>query len=706
MAAIRRSGAAAGDSRSYRFFAGKGGVGKTTCAAAEALVLSDRMDRAKARKSAGRVLVASTDPAHSLGDALDRRLGPDPRPVPTRAGERGKRRALWAVELSGERAFSRWLEPRRAALCTAALRGTYLDEADVERLLALTPPGIDEIAALLDLERAAREAQCSEVVVDTAPTAHTLRLLATPEVLGRIAALLDELQEKHRRLARRFGVYRSDRVDAALAEIEAEGRDLAARLADRARTRFVWVLLPEALSLAEARDGVTALATAGIEVAEIVVNRVTPEGDLCPLCRARREEELRVIEEIAEAFPGIPLRLLPAFDQEPRGLAALRKVGRALRNRKGVLAPSAGGDRGGLRAVLELALRAVDRPALRAQTGCAPSSPAPVPSRRPLPRQPDWPGLLAPPGTRLLFFGGKGGVGKTTCATAAALLLARERPGQRLLLLSTDPAHSLGDVLDVRLGDEAKQLPRGPQNLWARELDAARAFKRWSGGRREAIQGLLDAFFSASGTAEGTVQGEEIFPGVTPAGLDELMAVSALADAVFGEGEEVFDRVVVDMAPTGHALRLLEMPALALTWDRALLALLLKYREAVHPGPLAAALVELSRSLTQLAELLKDPVRTRFVPVARAGELPRRETARLIAALDRQGIGVAALVLNAVLPGGCARCGEAAGRREQERLVSLMQGRSAILLAPALFPPPRGGGALIDWGRSWQRNEG
>jgi arsenite-transporting ATPase len=281
-------------------------------------------------------------------------------------------------------------------------------------------------------------------------------------------------------------------------------------------------------------------------------------------------------------------------------------------------------------------------------------------------------------------------------------LLAGEHPGKRLLLLSTDPAHSLGDVLDIPLGDDATRLPDGSPNLWVRELDASRALERWSADdqdRRQAILGLLDAFVGAPGA-----EIEERFSGVTPGGLDELMAIAVLAEAVLGEGEEAFDLVIVDMAPTGHALRLLEMPALALAWDHALLAILLKYRESIPPGPLAAELVELSRTLTRFAELLRDPARARFVPVTRAAELPRRETARLIAALARQDIEVAALVINALPPDGCARCGDPGARRALEGLLSLARGRSAILLAPALFPPPRGGGALIDWGRSWQRS--
>ncbi|RPH54022.1 hypothetical protein EHM82_07480, partial [bacterium] len=144
-----------------RAFGGKGGVGKTTLAAAAALA---------AAESGRHVLVLSTDPAHSLGDALGARLGPDPSRIPTRRG------ILEAAELQASRALSRFLDEHRTDLRTLADRGTWLDAGDVDRLLGLTLPGADELAGLLELSRLSLETQADEVVVDTAPTAHTLRL--------------------------------------------------------------------------------------------------------------------------------------------------------------------------------------------------------------------------------------------------------------------------------------------------------------------------------------------------------------------------------------------------------------------------------------------------------------------------------------------------------------------------------------------------
>jgi arsenite-transporting ATPase len=313
-------------------------------------------------------------------------------------------------------------------------------------------------------------------------------------------------------------------------------------------------------------------------------------------------------------------------------------------------------------------------------------------------------GSLFPPTLRLLLFGGKGGVGKTTCAAAVALALAEERPDAHILLLSTDPAHSLGDVLEVPLGDDERVLPGGPPNLKVRELDAPQAFARWRDRHGETAAGALAAFTSEAAAVEDLLD-------LAPPGLDEIVAVASLLDAVLGTGESepACDLAVVDTAPTGHTLRLLETPKAALEWDHALLSLLLKYREAVGLGDLAAELVALSKSLKRLEALLRDPARAGFAVVTRAAELPRRETRRLLEALGGLGIAVPAVVVNAAVPPGCPRCGSPAGEaaaalaRDCARLAS---GPCAIMEAPATFPPPRGAGGLAHWIRTWNRASG
>jgi arsenite-transporting ATPase len=640
-----------------RLFGGKGGAGKTTCAAAAALA---------AAEAGRRVLAVTTDPAPSLGDALRARLTGEPARIATRRG------VLLAAELAAGPALRRWQQENRELLKRIAARGTYLDTEDVDRFLDLALPGADELIAWIELARLARQDEVDEVVVDAAPTAHTLRLLAMPEALRGFAGALDRLQERHRWMAGRFGTWQADAGDELIAGLGARGREIGELLRDPERCRVTWVLLPEALSLAETRDALAALDAAGIPVREVVVNRVLAGDAAGPLGRERRRAEAEVIEEILEAFADRTLLLLPEQAAEPRGRVALRRVGRRLEGLSPTPEP---------------------HPLAPSPTALPPTGRGG--NRRSL----KWIDEISPAGVQLLFFGGKGGVGKTTCAAAAALALAARRPAARILLLSTDPAHSVADVLAVPLGDDERPVPGAPRGLRARELDAGRAFAAWRDRHRTEVGAAAGALTPDAGGIQELLD-------LTPPGVDELLAVSSLLDAVLGVdgGAPAFDLVVVDTAPTGHALRLLEMPGLALAWDHYLLSLLLKYREAVPLGGLAEGLLDLAGGLKRLEALLRDPARARFVVVTREAELPRRETARLLRALGRLGIAVPAVVVNARQPSGGAHAahGEAGPLALRRRLDRSGLGACAIIEAPAVYPPPRGVARLAAWARSWE----
>ena len=696
----------------FRFFGGKGGVGKTTTAAATALAAAERSQH---------VLLVSTDPAHSLGDALERRLSARPARIATRRG------ALAAVELDADRALERWLAARRRPLRTIAARGTYLDEDDVDRLLALSLPGVDELIGLVELHRlatatarvavraagrgAAGEASgemVRHVVVDTAPTGHTLRLLAMPETLARMAGVLADMLAKHQFLGESLaGAHRRDAADALVTEIEGQARALHELLRDPARCRFTWVLLPEPLALEEARDGIGALEEAGIAVDEIVVNRVTPAGGRCALCTTRTAAEQKIIARLPALFPRRRVLLLPALDREPRGIAALRRVGAALARR----AP---------RVATTTRRASVMRTRLASDGGdsITGSPRPPAAARTTAPRRPAarnttaWLDELAPTGVRVLAFTGKGGVGKTSAAAAVALALAERRTDARVLALSTDPAHSLGDALGQALGDDERPVA-GVPGLFARELDAAAAFT----ARRERYRASVDEVFDAllRGSRFDVAYDRDVVReliDLAPPGLDELFGVLSLVEAVLGRERRAYDVVVLDTAPTGHALRLLAMPDAALEWVHALLAILLKYRAVVGLGELASDLLDVARDLRELAALLRDPARTRVVVVARPAALPRLETARLVRGLRRLGIAVGALLVNTVTPPGCERCRRAAAveAREIAALEAAVRSaagrRYAMISAPIEAPPPYGVASLGRWLRRWWWHEG
>ena len=288
-------------------------------------------------------------------------------------------------------------------------------------------------------------------------------------------------------------------------------------------------------------------------------------------------------------------------------------------------------------------------------------------------------------------------MGKTTVAASVALRLAREDPDRRVLLLSTDPAHSLADVFRAEVGDAARSIPGGPENLAIRELDAARALA----DRRVQFEGALDEIAAAVGVeGAGAAIGASELMNLAPPGIDELFGVLSVVEA-----RSSYDVIVVDTAPTGHALRLLEMPEAAREWTQVLLRVLLKYRSLVKPGQLAAELIVVSKSIRELIALLRDEKTTKFIAVTRAAELPRRETARLLARLRRLHLSTPAVVVNALTlnPRRCARCRavSAAERRELGALRRVCGRRCAIIETPLSAPPPRGVRALEAWARTW-----
>ena len=703
------------------FYGGKGGVGKTTCAAARALVEA---------VAGRRVLVVSTDPAHSLGDALGVKLGARPRTI---------QRNLSAAELDAPRAFSRWIDRHRAALGDVLEHGTWLDRADVDALLDLSLPGIDELTGILEIgrfvghegqegregqegqdrwegrdgrgrreRREKRDGRYDLIVVDTAPTGHTLRLLSAPRAVAAVAEVLDALQEEHRIIREQLArVRRPEAADRLVTLLAEQARETGAMLRDPRRTAFCWVTLPEALSLAESEDAVAALTKNGMRAAEIVVNRVLPSGGPCPICDRRRADENRVIAQIQKRLGrGRPVRLIPADVNEPRGVRALSRIGdwvmgdRAIDDR--AIGDRVMGDR-----------RSPDHPiadhpiadvALSLPEGASTISPESLDAIR---------------GTTLLFVGGKGGAGKTTVSAAVAVHLSRAHSERRVLLLSTDPAHSLADVFAAAsgaaesagrgartIGDTPSTIRGGPANLFVRELDAAQSLA----ARRVDLERALDEIavsFGAGRVGAGSRPAGELMD-LAPPGIDELFGILEVFRLLGSGAAAPFDVIVVDTAPTGHALRLLGMPAVARDWVQMLLRTMLKYKSLVRPGQLAAELVELSKSIRELQARIGDSSHTRFLVVTRAAELPWLETERLFDRLRRLKLAAPAVVVNAMTlaPGRCKRC-RAIAAAERKSLAAISRRCAArskrcdIIQTPLSVPPPRGVRALAAWGGAW-----
>ncbi len=310
-------------------FTGKGGVGKTTAAAATA---------ALAARRGHKTLVLSTDQAHSLADTLGTPLSAVPTEIePGLSGVQVDVQARFEATWSGVQAWLTGLFARGGA-----------DGLLAEELSVL--PGADELMALLEVRDQVAGGQFDVVVVDCAPTAETLRLLALPQALG---WYVERVFPTHRRVVRTIrpvlhGMGAADgmpddAVFEAAARLHADLAEVQALLTDPAITSVRLVLTPESVVVAEARRTYTALALYGYPVDAVIANRIVPGGD-DPWRAAWAASQSTQLEEVAESFTGLPVHRAPYRAAEPIGLAALTEVAEDLYGAADPLAFSAPAD--------------------------------------------------------------------------------------------------------------------------------------------------------------------------------------------------------------------------------------------------------------------------------------------------------------------------------------------------------------------------
>jgi arsenite-transporting ATPase len=317
-------------------FTGKGGVGKTTAASATALRLADR---------GLKTLLLSTDIAHSLADALAVDLGDEPSEVAP---------GLWAVQIDTQGRFEASWRDVQGFLIDMLARGG-VDPITADELTVL--PGIDEVLALLAVRELALTGDWDALVVDCAPTAETLRLLALPEAL---TWYLERVFPVHRRIARSMRPFATvlgrgdalppDSLFEALLRLNDELASVRRLLADPQVTSVRLVLTPESVVAAEARRTFTALALYGYAVDLVIANRVFPGGDDAwrQGWAAAQQTQLAAIRD---SFAGLPVRELPYRPAEPVGTVALREVAADLYGPLPGTDPAPPGDGGELLAV-------------------------------------------------------------------------------------------------------------------------------------------------------------------------------------------------------------------------------------------------------------------------------------------------------------------------------------------------------------------
>lgn len=581
------------------FFGGKGGVGKTTCAAAAALFRARRSPHTS-------VLLVSTDPAHSLADSL---------------GDFQPPANLQVLEFNAQKAMNAFKARHRGKFAEIAARGTFLDQGDIQRLLDLSLPGLDELMPLLEIADWAETRVYDLIVVDTAPTGHTLRLLTTPELIGNWLKALDALLAKHRFMQQRFrGSYRPDELDEFLLDLGAAVKRMDELLRNHRTCRFVPVMLAEEVVICETLKLLDELKQLHISATEQVVNRLYPENS-CPLCGEARRQQQRTLKRLLRSreMAGYTFWGVPLCSQEVRG------------------------------SVLETFWNGVT----------ALDSAQMSPTRPPLELPPRVEAAAACPSANLDFFifGGKGGVGKTTIACATAVRLAREFPKKEILLFSTDPAHSLADCLQVRLGAAPVRLGPG---LSALEIDAPGEFAALKSQYRQELEKFFKTALENFDLPFDRQVMERMLD-LSPPGLDEMMA---LVRTIGFQKQARYDVLILDSAPTGHLLRLLELPELIDHWLKAFFQLLLKYRLISRFLNLSRQMIRISQDLRLLRKLWRDSTRTALYAVTILTEMAFQETGDLLASCERLGVSVPVLFLNQATPArDCGLCA-ALNRRE------------------------------------------
>jgi arsenite-transporting ATPase len=584
-------------------FIGKGGVGKTTLSAAYAVH--------QARRQRGKTILISTDPAHSLADIFEIKLGQEPRAI---AISNFSKLLLWQID--AEKQLRGFIDRHRASILDLVESGTIFSRQEIEPLLDATLPGMAEFAALLAIRDLAASKRYSDIVVDTAPLGHTLRLFQMPEQFARFLHFLDVAASRDRVLAECFAgaTLESQPLLDELGKVVIELQQ--AFSADHASITLVTT--PETFALNESVRAKEALSRSAPALAfnRLILNRAVIRAGNCPRCRSRAAETRDARAFLAKHFQGMPVLYTEDIGGPIVGVDDLQRLAaHVFERRKLVLG----------------------------------HSPAGVPNLKF--RRQSWPDLTVP----LSLTVGKGGVGKTTISAGLACHQRQTRRKTEVTICSTDPAPSLDDIFQQPVGDDAVNVLGAP-GLRAMEVDSIREFQQWT--QRMKIR--VDRAFSAD------VRGVHVdlsferqliaaLLDIVPPGVDELLGVFRILELAKNKG-----MLVIDMAPTGHALELLRTPERLAQWSRLLLKTLAPHRTLPLAQDAAVEIAAMGQRVRELLSMLHDQHRAQVWPVMLAETLPDRETGRLLQQLRQMGIHTARILVNRVIfredAAGCPRC--------------------------------------------------
>jgi arsenite/tail-anchored protein-transporting ATPase len=577
------------DSLQLALFSGKGGVGKTTLSCAFARSWAKQFPEQS-------ILLVSTDPAHSLGDVLQV-------PVSNTAQVVDDSPNLQVRSLDAAALLQDFKARYGKVLELLVERGSFVSGEDLTPVWDLSWPGLDELMAILEIQRLLQAGEAVRVVVDMAPSGHTLNLFKLMDFLDELLAALELFQEKHRVISARFaGRYTEDEADEFLQTMHTElvtGRQL---LQDANRTACLVVAIAEPMSLAETQRFLNSLAQLQIPCGGLWVNQLVSAEESSD----RAHEQQTVLPQFQTLCSNKPLWLVPRQTHEPVGMAALDHL---------------------LSQVQPLTISPVV---------------ADFTVQWPTKATSSFSDFLAE-GRQLLLVGGKGGVGKTTVAAAIAWHLAEQHRDRQVRVISIDPAHSLGDAFGQTLGHQPIALTA---NLTGQEIDAHQILDQF---RQEYLWELAEMMSGESQEGDRSLiiaYGPEAWRRIAAQalpGIDEMLSLLTVMELL--EKQEQ-DLIILDTAPTGHLLRFLEMPTALADWLAWIFKLWIKYQDAIGHTEFMGRLRTLRQRVIQAQKRLRDPKLTEFILVLQAQAAIVAEAQRLTETLTTMQVPQRYLVQN------------------------------------------------------------
>jgi len=631
----------------FILFGGKGGSGKTTSTAATALHLSKNKPEKK-------ILIVSIDPAHSLGDSFDIIIGNKITPI---AGN------IWGYEIDAEELLKKYKAEHGAIIKKIAERGTYFNKEDIENFFVMSLPGLDEVMAVIKIANILNSGEYDLIILDTAPTGHTTVFLSLPEKMEKWVEVVDMMMEKHRYMARRFvGKYVKDKCDEFLESQKNDVSKVKKLLTDSKTTEFVPVTIPEPMSIYEIERLVQLLENTRVPVNSVIANRIMMEDNKCHFCLAGKKEQEKYLKEIEEKFGSYNLLKMPLFPREIRGIEDLTLYGEIL----------FGGDG--------------NKPYLACTNPLVKISPLPQGGMEDLLEK----------NLKLIIFGGKGGVGKTSIACATALQLARHNKEKKVLIFSTDPVHALSDSFNQHIGNEPRQVRDETDNLYALELDASQILANLKEEYRGDIDEAFDKFVSSGIDIKFDKEVMEELITLTPPGLEELMALKKIIELMKTSDYDLF---VMDAAASGHLLRFLETPDIVREWLKTVFRLLMKYKGVINLSKIHSveSLLDLSRDVRKIQETLANPETTEFVMITIPEEMGIREMVDLSSALRNLKIPYSHTIINMIIPlSDCNFC--TAKRQEQQKYIQSIESKvnNGVIYIPLFLHGVRGKESLSE----------